>query len=94
MVENQTLFIKPSHLGNSTPRLNTETVRSNKPKNIETTLVLDNNVLVKMKRIVKAGNEYSSVLQHGLDNLVKFLNNCPPYSICLSPAFALNEMPP
>lgn len=94
MTENKTLFIKPNHLGASIPVLNAEIVRMNKSKNIETTLVLDNNVLVKMERIVKHGNEWSLVLENGLDNLVELLRDCPPYSICLSPAFALNEMPP
>jgi hypothetical protein len=94
MTENKTLFIKPNHLGNSTPKLDAEIVKLNKSKNIETTLVLDNNVLVKMERVVKDGNEWSSVKKHCLDNLVELLKDCPPYSICLSPAFALNEMPP
>lgn len=94
MTENKTLFIKPNHLGTSIPALNAEIVSINKSNNIETTLVLDNNVLVKMERIVKQGNEWSLVIENGLDNLVELLRNCPPYSICLSPAFALNEMPP
>ena len=53
MTENKTIFIKPNHVGTSTPELNAEIIQINKFKNIETTLILDNNVLVKMERIVK-----------------------------------------
>lgn len=94
MTENKTLFIKPNHLGTSIPKLSIETVKVNKLKKIETTLILDNNILVKIERVVKNGNKWSSVLESGLNNLVEFLQNCPPCSICLSPAFAFNEMPP
>lgn len=94
MTENKCLFIKPNHFGNSIPVLDAEIVRINKSRNIETVLILDNNVLVKMERIVKQGNEWSLVLENGLGNLVGLLRDCPPYSICLAPAFALNEMPP
>jgi hypothetical protein len=94
MTGNKTLFIKPNHLGTSIPELSAEIVRVNKSKNIETTLILDNNVLVTMERIVKNGNKWSSALESDLNNLLELLKNCPPYSICLSPAFALNEMPP
>lgn len=94
MTENKTIFIKPNHLGTSTPELNAEVIQINKSKGIETTLILDNNILVKMERIVKHGNKWSSILESGLGNLIELLRKCPSYSICLSPAFALKEMPP
>ena len=55
---------------------------------------MDSNILIKMERVVKAGNKWSSVKENGLDNLIKLLQKCNPYSVCLSPGFALKEMPP
>ncbi|KVO62435.1 hypothetical protein WL16_27675 [Burkholderia ubonensis] len=61
---------------------------------IETTLVLDTNLLIAMERVVKDGNKTSLLKKYGLHNLVSLLNRCPPNSICISPGLALDEMPP
>ncbi|HCQ9571063.1 hypothetical protein ACT4YA_18345 [Acinetobacter baumannii] len=94
MNENKAIFIKPNHLGLNIPKLDPVLINSNKKQGIETTLVLDSNILIKMERVVKAGNKWSSVKENGLDNLIKLLQKCNPYSVCLSPGFALKEMPP
>ncbi|MFA3111997.1 hypothetical protein [Acinetobacter pittii] len=94
MSENKAIFIKPNHLGLNIPKLDPILVNRNKAKGIETTLVLDCNILIKMEQTVKAGNKWRSVRENGLDNLIKLLQRCNPYSVCLSPGFALKEMPP
>ena len=94
MNENKAIFIKPNHLGLNIPKLDPVLINSNKKQGIETTFVLDSNILIKMERVVKAGNKWSSVKENGLDNLIKLLQKCNPYSVCLSPGFALKEMPP
>ncbi|HAV3540695.1 Uncharacterised protein [Acinetobacter baumannii] len=92
--ENKTYFIKPNHCGGPSPKLDPTVVCDNKVKKIETTLILDTNILIKIERIVKNGNKWSDIRDYGLGNLVKLLQKCPPKSICLSPALALKEMPP
>ena len=87
-------FIKPSQPLSGQAILNLNRVIGNKLAGIETTLILDTNVLIKMERVVKSGNKSSSVKLQGLQNLVDFLGRCPPQSICLSPGQALYEMPP
>ena len=74
--------------------LNPVLVAVNASHGIETTLVLDTNILIAMERVVKGGNKTSLLKQHGLHNLVELLGRCPPRSICLSPGIALDEMPP
>lgn len=89
-----TQFIKPSQPFNGDATLNLNRVISNKLTGIETTLILDTNVLIRMEKVVKNGNKSSSVKQQGLQKMVDFLGRCPPQSICLSPGQALYEMPP
>ncbi|MGM0608969.1 MAG: hypothetical protein ACQESP_11180 [Candidatus Muiribacteriota bacterium] len=67
---------------------------TNKDKGVETTIVLDTNILIGMEKVVNNGNKWASVRKQGLHNLVKLLQNCLPQSACLSPGMALKEMPP
>ncbi len=93
-MEARTLFIKPSRPTECEVKLDPVLVSSNKARDIETTLTLDTNILISMERVVDNGNKWSSVKKQGLHNLVKFLQKCPPKSVCISPGLAFNEMPP
>lgn len=93
-MEARTLFIKPSRPFDREIKLDPILVSSNKARGIETTLILDTNILISIEKIVNNGNKWSSVKKKGLHNLVKFLQKCPPKSVCISPGFAFNEMPP
>lgn len=90
----RTYFFKPSHPLGGVPVLNQIRVAENLSKGITTTLVLDTNVLIRMEKVVYGGNKKSLLKEHGLHNLVDFVNRCPPQSIALSPGMALGEMPP
>lgn len=90
----RTYFFRPSRRDNSEPILNPVLVAVNASQSIETTLILDTNILIAMERVVKGGNKNSLLKLHGLHNLVALLQRCPPKSICLAPGRALNEMPP
>jgi hypothetical protein len=87
-------FIKPSQAVSGEAILNLNRIIGNQLAGIETTFILDTNVLIRMERVVKAGNKSSSVKLQGLQNLVDFLTRCPPHSVFLSPGQALYEMPP
>jgi hypothetical protein len=58
---------------------------SNARKGIETSIVLDLNILSKMNDVVVKTTTYAA---SGLESLVKFINKLP---LVLSPGFALNE---
>lgn len=87
-------FIKPSQPVVGEATLNLNRVIANKLTGVETSLILDTNVLIRMERVVKNGNKASSVKLQGLQNLIDFLGRCPAGSIFLSPGQALYEMPP
>jgi hypothetical protein len=93
-MEKRTLYIKPSRPDKGEVKLDPVLVAMNKKRDIETTLTLDTNILISMEKVVNNGNKWASVKKQGLHNLVKLLQKCPPKSICISPGFALNEMPP
>lgn len=90
----RTYFIKSSHPSTGEPQLNPVKVGYNSLNNIETTLILDANILIAMERVVKKGNKWPLLKEHGLHNLVKLLKRCPPQSVCISPGISLEEMPP
>ena len=90
----KTLFIKPSRPIDKEIKLDPLLVAKNIHKDIATTLILDTNILIKIEKVVNKGNKWSSIKKQGLDNLIKFLQKCPPKSVCISPGLALNEMPP
>ncbi|WP_323993758.1 hypothetical protein [Aeromonas hydrophila] len=92
--ENKTYFIKPSRHIKSDENLNPIRINNNKLNGIETSIILDTNILIKMERVVKSGNKWRNVKEHGLHNLVSLLKNILPCSACISPGFALSEMPP
>jgi len=87
-------FLKVSRRSGNLPLLDPVVVARNKAKGIETTLLLDTNVLIYMETAVKNGNSWGDLKALGLDKLVKLLGRCPPQSVCLSPGCAFNEMPP
>ena len=93
-MEKRTLFIKPSRPIQGDIKLDPVLIARNKLEDIETTIVLDTNILIGMEKIVDNGNKWASVKKQGLHNLVKLLQRSPPESVCLSPGLALNEMPP
>lgn len=90
----KTLFIKPAQPISGEATLNLNRDIGNKLAGIETTLILDTNVLIQIERVVKNGNKKSLLKTKGLQNLVDFLSRCPPQSICLSPGQSFYEMPP
>ncbi|NWB64472.1 MULTISPECIES: hypothetical protein [Pseudomonas] len=84
-------FIKACRETDSSPKLTPSIVTSNKREGIETTLILDLNILVRMEDVIlrkHSPNEFD------LTRLINFINSCPPHSLCLSPGFALNEVHP
>jgi len=90
----KTLFIKPAQPVFGEAILNLNRVIGNKVAGIETTLILDTNVLIRIEHVVKNGNKKSLLKPQGLQNLVEFIARCPAQSICLSPGQSLYEMPP
>ena len=90
----RTYFFRPSRTSKSEPVLNPVLIAENASHGIETTLILDTNVLIEMERVVKGGNKRSLLKEHGLHNLIDLLNRCPPKSVFLSPGMAFDEMPP
>ncbi len=93
-MEIRTLFIKPSRPIEEEIKLDPVLVAINKGEGVETTITLDTNILISMERVVDYGNKWALVKKHGLHNLIKLLQRCPPKSVCISPGLALNEMPP
>lgn len=90
----RTYFIKASHETNEMPTLNAMLVARNSIQKIETTLLLDTNILIAMEKALAKNAKASQLKEYGLENLVSILQKCPPKSICLSPGLALHEMPP
>ncbi|MES2825643.1 MAG: hypothetical protein V4732_18730 [Pseudomonadota bacterium] len=87
-------FIKPTRPAIIDVVLNPVHVAQNKIRGIETSLMLDTNILINIERIIKDGNKWSNIKNAGLHRLIMFLQKCPPQSICLSVGNALAEMPP
>jgi hypothetical protein len=92
--EKRVHFIKPSRPIEEQVKLDPVVVANNKLRGVETSIILDTNVLVCMERVVDNGNNWPAVKKYGLHNLVKLLQRCPSESISLSPGLALSEMPP
>lgn len=90
----RTYFFRPSRTSEAEPVLNPVLIAQNASHGVETTLILDTNVLIKMEQVVKGGNKRSLVKENGLHNLVDLLGRCPPGSVFLSPGRAFDEMPP
>lgn len=90
----RTYFIKAGRSVEGAVKLDPVLVAINKYRGVETTIILDANVIISMERVVDNGNKWSSVKEQGLHNLIKLLQKCPPQSACLSPGLALKEMPP
>lgn len=90
----RTLFIKPTRPLVGEIKLDPVLVAVNKEKCIETSIILDTNILINIEKIVDNGNKWASVKSEGLHNLIKLLKRCPPKSVCVSPGLALKEMPP
>lgn len=61
---------------------------------IETTVVLDTNLLIEMEYVVRNGNKRSLLKDRGLHNFVDLMNRLPAGGVFLSPRLALAEMPP
>lgn len=84
-------FIKPCRKTDSSPKLTVSRVIENKKRKTETSLLLDLNILIRMEDVIlKGGNP----VDLGLMELVNFLNQCPPESVCLTPGLALSEVHP
>lgn len=84
-------FIKACRETDSSPKLTPSIVTANKREGIETNLILDLNILVRMEDVIlrkHSPNEFD------LTRLINFINLCPPHSLCLSPGFALSEVHP
>lgn len=90
----RTYFFRPSQGAGEMPVLNLTRLLANKAKGRETTILLDTNVLIAMERVVRNGNRQSLLKDHGLHNLVRFLNSSPTGNVCISPGRAFAEMPP
>jgi hypothetical protein len=79
-------FIKPVRHHDRLSDLSSGRVHNNKKKNIETTIVLDLNILSKMKEVISNEINYK---ESGLQTVVKAFNSLPLY---LSPGFSFNEV--
>lgn len=90
----RTYFLKATRSINGSDSLSTIRIAINKIKKIETTLLLDTNILIRMEKVVQNGNKKSTVKDFGLHNLVELGLKAPPESLHFSPGLALREMPP
>lgn len=79
------LIIKPTRTHAKLPVLDFSRAAKNARKGVETTVVLDLNILSKMNEVVANPNEYET---SGLKAVVSMFNRLP---IVLSPGFALGE---
>jgi hypothetical protein len=92
MENKKTVFVKPSYSLNNDNILDSLRIEKNRKNGIETTLELDTNILIEMERVVKNGNDKTSLEKSGLKALINLLERCP--TICISPGMAFREMPP
>lgn len=91
MAELKMRFIKPCRETDSSPKLTVRRVEENKRRKTETSLLLDLNILIRMEDVILRGKNPADL---GLMELVNFVNQCPPETVCLSPGFALSEVHP
>lgn len=91
MAELKMRFIKPCRETDSSPKLTVSRVVENKNRKTETSLLLDLNILIRMEDVILRGKNPADL---GLMELVNFVNQCPPESVCLSPGLALSEVHP
>ncbi|QJI18738.1 MULTISPECIES: hypothetical protein [unclassified Pseudomonas] len=84
-------FIKPCRKTDSSPRLTPNIVAENKRRGIETTLLLDLNILIRMEDVILRKH---SPNDFDLTRLINFINLCPSESLCLTPGLALSEVHP
>jgi hypothetical protein len=82
----QPVAIKPSRAHAALPELNYSRVAKNARKGVETTVVLDLNILSKMNEVMSGKSSFET---SGLKSMVTKFNNLP---ITLSPGFALAEV--
>lgn len=80
------VFIKPARLVAKNPELKNNKVLHNAINNIETSIVIDLNILSKMNKVIKGDIAFND---SGLKDMVKTLNKVR--GLCLSPGFAFNE---
>ncbi|MBO1531349.1 hypothetical protein J3492_08995 [Psychrobacter sp. F1192] len=92
-IKRATIF-KPNQNFENERKLDLNLICLNKKNGIETSLLLDTNILIKIETVVKNGNKWKNVKEQGLDKFVTLLQRSPPRSVCPSIGFALNEMPP
>ncbi|MDX2370709.1 MAG: hypothetical protein QNK36_20290 [Colwellia sp.] len=86
-------FIKPTVDKDKTPILNKNRQTENTINGIETSIMIDTNVLIRIESVVKNGNTLRQVKQKNLNKLLDVLNN--KYCIqSVSAGLAQMEMPP
>lgn len=78
-------FIKPSRIEDESPELSPERIANNNYKGIETSIVLDLNVLSTMNDVMKSK---ITLKESGLQFFVSFLNS---NSVFITPGFGLGE---
>ncbi|MBO7921185.1 hypothetical protein J5X92_03020 [Alteromonas sp. K632G] len=78
-------FIKPSRKGDESPKLSNEWVTLNNLRRIETSIVLDLNVLSTMKDVMRGK---TNLAESGLEGLVSFFN---ANSVFITPGFGFSE---
>lgn len=88
------IIFKPNKVFETEKCFDINLIKNNKAKNIETSLIFDNNVVIKIEKIVKNGNTWRQVREKGLDKLVRLLQKSSAKSVCVSIGGALREMPP
>ena len=79
------LFIKPVHYRDKSPVFSSGKVHKNRRKGLETSVVIDLNIISKMKDVILGKTGYE---ESGLQYAVKEFNKSPLY---LSPGFSFNE---
>ncbi len=94
MNDKKTYFFKPSHAVFGKTTLDSSVVFLNRSRKVETTIILDANIMISIEKVVKEGNKRSLLKKYGLHDFIELINGCPSKSVFLSPGFAFNEMPP
>jgi hypothetical protein len=76
------------------PTLNSARLLENALAQRETGLLFDTNVLRRMYDFARAGGRPEFLADHGLDQLIKVLNQPDYHTLALVPGMAFDELPP
>ncbi len=86
-------FVKPVRKMGVNPQLDVNRLINNNNNEIETSIIVDTNLLCIFENIIKKGNKWRHVREYKLEKLVTLLNQ-PNTAISISAGTAYFEMPP